>query len=98
MNNCEQKIGGFISVVEIDDAKLGKKIGECQWVFDGIDRESKEIFVAPVASANVTPPFYQLSDSGSQMVLPYIPISGNRMTPSKTGDVDISALTNRLTL
>jgi len=52
------KIGGPNIIVEIDEAKMGKRkygrgrIIEGTWVFGGIDRSSKEIFLIPVKRRN----------------------------------------------
>lgn len=53
-NNTAQLLGGDGKTVEIDEAKFGKRkyhrgrIIEGQWVFGGIERESKEVFVVAV--------------------------------------------------
>ena len=53
INNCK-KIGGIGKIVEIDEAKFGKrkynkgKRVERQWVFGAICRETREFFAVPV--------------------------------------------------
>ena len=50
-----RKIGGKNCIVEVDEAKFGKRkynrgrVVEGQWVFGGICRESKEVFFVPVS-------------------------------------------------
>lgn len=52
--NCSKKIGGYNKVVEIDEAKFGKRkynrgrIIEGQWLFGGFERDSKLFFMEPV--------------------------------------------------
>ncbi|KAL7724564.1 hypothetical protein ACLKA6_012875 [Drosophila palustris] len=52
------KLGGVGRVVEIDEAKVGKRKYNCgrvvegQWLFGGIDRESGDFFIVPVESRN----------------------------------------------
>lgn len=49
-----EKIGGPGKVVEIDESKIGRRkyqrgrIIEGQWIFGGLERESKKIFLVPV--------------------------------------------------
>ncbi|KAK9873686.1 hypothetical protein WA026_023686 [Henosepilachna vigintioctopunctata] len=49
-----EKLGGVGKIVEIDEAKFGKRkynrgrIIEGQWIFGGIERQSKKIFLIPV--------------------------------------------------
>lgn len=56
--NSPKKIGGPGSIVEIDEAKIGKRkynrgrAIECQWIFGGTDRETKEVFLYPVKKRN----------------------------------------------
>lgn len=56
VRNSKGKLGGRGKTVEIDEAKIGKRkcnrgrIVEGQWIFGGFERESKEIFVVPVAN------------------------------------------------
>lgn len=51
---CASKLGGPGVIVEIDEAKFGRrkynrgKRVDGQWVFGGIERESKRLFVIPV--------------------------------------------------
>ena len=53
IENTEQ-IGGPNKVVEIDEAKFGRRKFNCgrvvegQWVFGGFERETKRIFMVPV--------------------------------------------------
>lgn len=53
LQNSEQ-IGGTDKVVEIEEAKFGKRKFNCghavegQWVFGGLERNSKRIFMVPV--------------------------------------------------
>jgi len=50
----EEKLGGPGHTVEVDEAKFGHRkynrdrVIEGHWVFGGIDRESKKIFLVPV--------------------------------------------------
>ncbi|KAM8721739.1 hypothetical protein ACLKA7_007588 [Drosophila subpalustris] len=52
------KLGGVGRVVEIDEAKVGKRKYNCgrvvegQWLFGDIDRESGDFFIVPVESRN----------------------------------------------
>lgn len=54
--NCSDKIGGPNKVVEIDEAKFGRRkynrgrILEGNWLFGGIERESKLFFMEPVVN------------------------------------------------
>jgi transposase-like protein len=49
-----EKLGGPGHIVEIDEAKLGRRkynrgrLVKGQWIFGGYERESKKIFVVPV--------------------------------------------------
>lgn len=49
-----EKLGGFGMIVEIDEAKFGKRkyhrgrVIEGKWVFGGFERETKKIFLVPV--------------------------------------------------
>lgn len=51
----KQPIGGIGTIVEIDESKFGKRkyhrghFVEGQWIFGGIERESKRCFMVPVA-------------------------------------------------
>lgn len=53
-----QKIGGPGKVVEIDEAKIGKRkyekgrVIEGKWIFGGIERGSSRLFVVPVEKRN----------------------------------------------
>ncbi|KAL7745572.1 hypothetical protein ACLKA6_009796 [Drosophila palustris] len=54
LNNSRQQIGGPGKIVEIDEAKVGKRkynsgrVVKGQWVFGGIERESGDFFILPV--------------------------------------------------
>lgn len=54
MNKEDRKIGGMGHIVEVDESLLGKKKRsrdkslEGQWVFGGIDRETRECFLSPI--------------------------------------------------
>ncbi|KAL7723806.1 hypothetical protein ACLKA6_002977 [Drosophila palustris] len=54
LSNSRQQIGGPGKIVEIDEAKVGKRKYNCgrvvqgQWVFGGIERESGDFFILPV--------------------------------------------------
>ncbi|KAL7724276.1 hypothetical protein ACLKA6_013700 [Drosophila palustris] len=56
--NSRVRIGGPDKIVEIDEAKVGKRkynrgrVVEGQWVFGGIERESGEFFILPVECRN----------------------------------------------
>jgi len=58
IRNSRPTIGGPGRIVEIDEAKVGKRKYNCgrlvegQWVFGGIDRQSGEFFIVPVESRN----------------------------------------------
>jgi len=49
-----EKLGGPGHIVEIGEAKIGRRkynrgrIVEGNWIFEGIERESKKIFILPV--------------------------------------------------
>lgn len=55
------KIGGPLTVVEIDEAKFGKRKFnrglrvKGQWVFGGVERNSNKSFLVPVESRDSTP-------------------------------------------
>ncbi|KAM8702535.1 hypothetical protein ACLKA7_005651 [Drosophila subpalustris] len=52
-NNRRQRIGGPDKIVEIDEAKVGKRkynrgrAVEGQWVFGGVEREGGDFFILP---------------------------------------------------
>ncbi|EZA61656.1 hypothetical protein X777_11254 [Ooceraea biroi] len=54
MESNTEMIGGEGETVEIDEAKVGKgkynkgRIVEEQWIFGGIERSSKRLFIEPV--------------------------------------------------
>lgn len=54
INNNDSMLGGEGKVVEIDEAKMGRRKYnrgrwiEGQWVFGGIERDTKKMFVVPV--------------------------------------------------
>ncbi|XP_046663007.1 uncharacterized protein LOC124355897 [Homalodisca vitripennis] len=54
ISTTSKKIGGPLTVVEIDEAKFGKRKYnrgrniQGQWVFGGIERQSRESFLVPV--------------------------------------------------
>ncbi|KAM8718703.1 hypothetical protein ACLKA7_001421 [Drosophila subpalustris] len=56
ITNSRPKLGGVGKVVEIDEAKVGKRKYNCgrvvegQWLFGGIERESGDFFIVPVES------------------------------------------------
>ncbi|KAL7743276.1 hypothetical protein ACLKA6_016217 [Drosophila palustris] len=56
--NSRVRIGGPGKIVEIDEAKVGKRkynrgrVVEGQWVFGGIERESGDFFIFPVDCRN----------------------------------------------
>lgn len=58
ISNSVPKIGGPGTVVEVDEAKFGHRkynrgrIVDGQWLFGGIERDSKNIFMEPVACRN----------------------------------------------
>ncbi|KAL7723132.1 hypothetical protein ACLKA6_012432 [Drosophila palustris] len=58
VTNSRPKLGGVGKVVEIDEAKVGKRKYNCgrvvegQWLFGGIERESGDFFIVPVESRN----------------------------------------------
>lgn len=53
--NYQQQIGGPGIIVEIDEAKLGKKkynkgrVLRGQWIFGGIERDSGKLFILPIS-------------------------------------------------
>lgn len=68
------KIGGIDKIVEIDEAKVGRRkyhkgrLITGQWVFGGIERESKKIFIIPVEdrkSETLIPIIRQYIEPGS---------------------------------
>lgn len=54
----QKSIGGLNKIVELDEAKIGKRkyntgrIIRGQWVFGGIERNTKKVFVLPVSNRN----------------------------------------------
>jgi len=56
--NKQQSIGGENKIVELDEAKIGKRkyntgrILRGQWVFGGIERGTQKVFVLPVPCRN----------------------------------------------